>query len=70
MKYFTDEPNRCQRCESANWIIGRLTAECAKCHDILPLDHTSTTEPTIWHGTGSQAAQASGKHFTLHNEVL
>lgn len=27
----TDEPNRCQGCGSINWLVGRLSAECAVC---------------------------------------
>lgn len=30
--------DRCQRCGLSNWIIGRVTAECAGCSAAVPLE--------------------------------
>lgn len=35
--------NRCPRCFGEQWHVGRLTAECAVCGDVLPISHTSST---------------------------
>jgi hypothetical protein len=38
--YRTDEVNHCPGCGQCQWIIGRITAECAFCATALPLQHT------------------------------
>lgn len=43
--YRPDETNRCPRCGGANWIVGRITAECAFCSTALPLVHPSRQDP-------------------------
>ncbi|MEZ5655208.1 MAG: hypothetical protein R3E04_04880 [Sphingobium sp.] len=37
--YRGDSENFCPCCGRRQWIIGRLTAECAFCDAALPLDH-------------------------------
>ncbi len=37
--YHEDDVNRCPGCGQRQWIIGRVTAECAFCETALPLDH-------------------------------
>lgn len=39
--YRPAEPNHCPRCGRANWLVGRVTAECASCGTALPLVHPS-----------------------------
>jgi hypothetical protein len=43
--YRPDETNRCPRCSHSNWLIGRITAECAFCSTALPLVHPSSLDP-------------------------
>ena len=38
--YRTEEVNHCPGCGQCQWIIGRVTAECAFCATALPLQHT------------------------------
>ena len=38
--YYPGAANHCPACGSANWLIGRSTAECARCHHALPLSGT------------------------------
>ncbi len=38
--YRDGEVNRCPGCGQCQWIIGRITAECAFCATALPLRHT------------------------------
>lgn len=35
--YRANETNHCPACSATQWIIGRLTAECACCGAALPL---------------------------------
>ena len=37
--YHEEDTNRCPACGQRQWIIGRVTAECAFCETALPLDH-------------------------------
>lgn len=38
--YFLGEVNHCPGCGRSQWLIGRVTAECAFCATALPLEHT------------------------------
>lgn len=38
--YHLNEVNRCPGCDMSQWLIGRVTAECAFCGTALPLEHT------------------------------
>lgn len=38
--YRANELNHCPGCGMSQWIIGRITAECAFCGTALPLQHT------------------------------
>ena len=38
--YWPGEVNHCPGCGRSQWIIGRITAECAFCATALPLQHT------------------------------
>jgi hypothetical protein len=33
----------CPGCDRANWLVGRVMAECAFCHTALPLAESSGT---------------------------
>lgn len=35
--------NRCGRCGGEQWLVGRVTAECVFCDEVLPLDSSSST---------------------------
>lgn len=35
--YRVTNPQRCPGCSQAQWLIGRHTAECARCGTALPL---------------------------------
>ncbi|MFC0588327.1 PilZ domain-containing protein [Novosphingobium aquiterrae] len=35
--FHTDTVNRCPGCAGTNWLVGRITAECARCGTALPL---------------------------------
>ncbi len=35
--FHTDTVNRCPGCHGTNWLVGRITAECARCGTALPL---------------------------------
>lgn len=37
--YHEEDSNRCPACGQRQWIVGRITAECAFCETALPLDH-------------------------------
>lgn len=38
--YHLNEVNRCPGCDRSQWLIGRITAECAFCGTALPLEHS------------------------------
>lgn len=35
--YRPGEPNHCPGCGGQNWLVGRSSAECARCATALPL---------------------------------
>lgn len=35
--FHADTLNRCPGCHGTNWLVGRITAECARCGTALPL---------------------------------
>ena len=35
--YHPGELNRCPYCTGTHWHVGRLLAECARCHAALPI---------------------------------
>lgn len=35
--FHTDGVNHCPGCHGTNWLVGRITAECARCGTALPL---------------------------------
>ena len=37
--YREDEVNHCPGCGRSQWLIGRITAECALCATAVPLEH-------------------------------
>ncbi len=37
LSYHEHQTNHCPGCNRTNWLIGRLTAECAFCGTALPL---------------------------------
>ena len=39
--YWAGEVNHCPGCGRSQWIIGRITAECAFCATALPLENAS-----------------------------
>lgn len=53
----TDETNRCPGCGHAQWIVGRITAECCFCGTALALAEAE------WSGMGPNAGR---KAVTLH----
>lgn len=38
------DPQPCPACGAAHWLIGRHSAECARCGETLPLGHFITAE--------------------------
>jgi hypothetical protein len=56
--YREGETNHCPGCGRTHWIIGRLSAECAFCATVLPLEASLSKEgddPQVWtrgHGGG------------------
>ena len=38
--YLMGQVNHCPGCGRSQWLIGRITAECAFCATALPLEHT------------------------------
>jgi hypothetical protein len=42
--YRANETNHCPGCGRSQWIIGRITAECAFCATALPLDSARRDE--------------------------
>lgn len=42
--YHEHETNHCPGCGRTQWIIGRVSAECAFCSTALPLDATLSQE--------------------------
>ena len=53
----TDETNRCPGCGHAQWLVGRITAECCFCGTALSLAEAE------WSGMGPRASQ---KAVSLH----
>ena len=53
----TDETNRCPGCGHAQWLVGRITAECCFCGTALALAEAE------WSGMGPSSAQ---KAVSLH----
>ncbi len=43
--YYADSVNHCSSCGHTHWHIGRISAECAFCHDAIPL--AQATYPSI-----------------------
>lgn len=43
--YRPSETNHCPRCHAAQWLVGRVSAECAVCGTALPLVHPSPPQP-------------------------
>jgi len=37
LSYRADDVNRCPGCGGSNWLVGRITAECAFCGSALPI---------------------------------
>lgn len=37
MLYYPDQTNHCPGCGATSWYLGRISAECARCHTALPL---------------------------------
>lgn len=47
--YKENETNHCPGCGRCQWIIGRLTAECAFCSTAIPLEVSNRVDaPIIW----------------------
>ncbi len=42
MLFHKGETNHCPGCGSTHWLVGRQSAECARCDTALPLAETST----------------------------
>ncbi|PKB13327.1 hypothetical protein B0I00_3365 [Novosphingobium kunmingense] len=40
--FHADSVNRCPGCHGTNWLVGRITAECARCGTALPLAEAAT----------------------------
>lgn len=45
MVYREGEANRCPQCAGAAWIVGRASAQCARCGHPLPLAHGTRVYP-------------------------
>src|SRR5437763_15212766 len=50
--YRAEETNRCPGCGRVNWLVGRLTAECAFCGTAIALAEAK------WVGAGAAPAPA------------
>jgi len=46
--YRPDEVNHCPGCAAAQWIVGRMVAECAFCGTAVPLITGGTTGPGLF----------------------
>jgi hypothetical protein len=50
--YHDDEANVCPGCGMSQWLVGRVTAECAFCGTAIPLEHTGmegrSTASNFW----------------------
>jgi hypothetical protein len=57
--YRDGEVNHCPGCGRSNWLMGRITAECAFCATAMPLEHPETE--------GSQTADNFWKHDMLRH---
>ena len=44
--YRRGEVNRCPACGQSQWLVGRVTAECAICETALPFAGPDTRKPT------------------------
>lgn len=53
--YRRDEPNHCPGCGNAQWIIGRMTAECAFCATALPINNGGTLGNGLFRSRGKAA---------------
>jgi hypothetical protein len=52
-RYLNGEVNHCPGCGRSQWIVGRVSAECAFCSTALPLaDSGSRTPRIVTFGTG------------------
>ncbi|WP_066546753.1 hypothetical protein [Sphingomonas sp. CCH15-F11] len=43
--YHRARTNHCPRCGRTNWLVGRVTAECASCQTALPLVSDRPEQP-------------------------
>jgi hypothetical protein len=50
--FHNDGPNHCPSCGKSNWIVGRMTAECAFCATALPLEGGSMAGVGLFRTTG------------------
>ncbi|WP_188054860.1 MULTISPECIES: hypothetical protein [unclassified Sphingosinithalassobacter] len=55
--YRPDEANHCPGCGGSQWIIGRMTAECAHCSTAVPLVATGTVGTGLIRTSGKPAWQ-------------
>jgi hypothetical protein len=44
-RYITGDVNHCPGCNRSQWIIGRVSAECAFCSTALPLADQPASQP-------------------------
>jgi hypothetical protein len=45
--YRQEERNACPGCGKSNWLIGRVSAECAFCGTAIPLAQSSSAPPAL-----------------------
>lgn len=50
--YRASEANRCPGCGMSQWLVGRITAQCAFCDTVLPLEQSGRvgrpSSPNFW----------------------
>jgi hypothetical protein len=44
-RFIAGETNHCPGCGRSQWLVGRITAECAFCHSALPLAEQPARQP-------------------------
>ncbi len=46
--YRAEEINHCPGCGKSQWMVGRVTAECAFCSTALPINEGGMTGSGLW----------------------
>lgn len=55
--FHAGEINHCPGCGKTQWLVGRLTAECAFCKTAIPISAAGTTGIGLFRGQARQPAR-------------